>query len=62
MTRLQSRFELRPARDGGSDITYVSFGDPVGKVPRWIIRAADVRGPREFVRAMIKRAEQLSRR
>lgn len=62
MTRLESHFVLRPAADGGTDLSYESFGDPVGKVPRWIIRAADVRGPREFVRAMIKRAEQLARR
>ena len=58
MTRLSSVFGVRPGRDGGSDITYTSFGDPAGSLPAWIIRAADVSGPRDFVRAILQRAEQ----
>ncbi len=56
MTKLWSRFTIAPAPGGGSDLTYVSFGDPAGSVPAWIIRAADVRGPRDFVKALVKRA------
>ena len=58
MTRLSSHFVIEPGASGGSMITYTSFGDPVGKLPAWIIRAADVRGPRDFVRAILKRAAQ----
>ncbi len=56
MTELRSRFTLAPSEGGGSRITYVSFGDPAGKIPMWIARAADVRGPKDFVVALIKRA------
>lgn len=60
MTRLSSRFTVTPAPEGGSLVTYVSFGDPTGNVPSWIIRTADVRGPRDFVRAILRRAETKS--
>jgi len=57
MTKLWSTFSMRPGKDGGTDLTYTSFGDPAGTLPSWIIRAADVRGPRDFVRAILQRAE-----
>lgn len=57
MTRLSSHFLLRPS-DGGTRLSYVSFGDPAGKIPEWIIRAADVKGPKDFVRAILRRAQE----
>jgi len=58
MTRLSSSFTIVPDPVGGSRLTYVSFGDPAGTIPEWIIRAADVRGPRDFVRALLRRAQE----
>jgi hypothetical protein len=62
MTRLWSTYTLVARPDGGSDVEYLSFGDPTGSLPAWIIRAADQRGPREFVRAILEHTRQRLRR
>lgn len=56
MTNVCLRSALSRAGDGGTDLVYTSFGDPAGSVPAGISRAADERGPRDFVRAIFAHA------
>jgi hypothetical protein len=60
MTRLSSTYTIKALPEGGSQITYLSFGDPAGSVPAWLIRAADVKAPKDFVKAILKRAQKIA--
>jgi hypothetical protein len=54
MTDLWSTWIFRPRRDGGTEVIYEAYGDPAGALPTWLKKSAALRGPLEFVRALVK--------
>lgn len=58
MTDLWSRFSFVPRAGGGCELTYDAFGDPAGALPGWLKRSAGVRGPVDFVQALVTEARR----
>lgn len=53
MTDLWSQWTFQPLPTGGTALTYESYGDPAGALPDWLKKSAAVRGPSDFVKALI---------
>lgn len=58
MTDLWSRFLFAPRQGGGCQLSYEAFGDPAGALPAWLKRTGTVRGPADFVRALVEEARR----
>jgi ribosome-associated toxin RatA of RatAB toxin-antitoxin module len=52
------RWRLAPAADGGTAVTYTLRADVGGRVPAWIVDAAQKEVAAKLVRAMLDRARQ----
>jgi hypothetical protein len=61
MTDLWSRFTFAPRPGGGCELTYEAFGDPAGALPGWLKRTGSVRGPVDFVQALVAEARRRRR-
>lgn len=61
MTDLWSRFLFVPRAGGGCELTYDAFGDPAGAIPGWLKRSGSVRGPADFVRALVEETRRRRR-
>jgi ribosome-associated toxin RatA of RatAB toxin-antitoxin module len=53
-----SRWELAPAADGGTTVTYTIRTDAGGLVPAWIVNLAQRSATAKLVRAMLDRARR----
>lgn len=53
MTDLWSQWTFAPRPAGGTALTYESYGDPAGDLPTWLKKSAAVRGPSDFVKALL---------
>lgn len=53
MTDLWSKWTFQPLGAGGTALTYESYGDPAGALPDWLKKSAAVRGPSDFVKALL---------
>lgn len=58
MTDLWSTWSFRPRPEGGSVVIYEAYGDPAGALPTWLKRSAALRGPVDFVQALLKEARR----
>jgi len=54
MTDLWSTWRFRPRPEGGTVVIYEAYGDPAGALPGWLKKSAAVRGPVDFVRALLQ--------
>ena len=53
MTDLWSQWIFTATPAGGTALSYESYGDPAGDLPAWLKKSAAVRGPSDFVKALI---------
>ena len=53
MTDLWSQWTFTATAVGGTALSYESYGDPAGDLPAWLKKSAAVRGPSDFVKALI---------
>lgn len=53
MTDLWSQWTFTATAAGGTALSYESYGDPAGELPAWLKKSAAVRGPSDFVKALI---------
>lgn len=60
MTDLWSTWTFRPRPGGGTVVTYDAYGDPAGALPGWLKRSASLRGPIDFVRALLQETRRRS--
>ena len=60
MTDLWSSWTFRPRPGGGTVVTYDAYGDPAGALPGWLKRSASLRGPIDFVRALLQETRRRS--
>lgn len=58
MTDLWSTWSFRPRKDGGTVVVYEAYGDPAGALPGWLKRSAALRGPLDFVLALLSEARR----
>jgi hypothetical protein len=62
MTNIWSQFTIEPGDNGGSVISYHSFGDPAGDLPTWLKNAAATKAPLDFVLAIVAEAKRRAKR
>ena len=53
MTDLWSQWSFTATAAGGTALSYESYGDPAGELPTWLKKSAAVRGPSDFVKALL---------
>ena len=57
MRRVQSTWKFEP-NEQGALVTLISYGDPGGDLPAWVVSMASTNGPRDVVRALVAHAEK----